>query len=54
VEVNDAAPLVFGDLGVGDPDLVGERFGGQPRLPGEGPAQGDREPAPEFGRAGVE
>ena len=26
VEVDDATPLVFGDLGVGDPDLGGERL----------------------------
>jgi hypothetical protein len=54
VEVDDAAALVFGDLGVGDPDLGGEGLAGEPGLAGQCPAQGDREPAPQFGGAGVE
>jgi hypothetical protein len=54
VEVDNAAPLVFGDLGVGDPDLGGKRRVGQPCLSGEGTAQGDGKAAPEFGGAGVE
>jgi hypothetical protein len=54
VEVDDAAPLVFGDLGEGDPDLGGERLVGEPGLPGQGPAQGDGETPPEFRGAGVE
>ena len=54
VEVDDAAPLVFGDLGVGDPELGGERLVGEPGLAGEGPAEGDGEAPPQFGGAGVE
>src|SRR5204863_2286093 len=54
VEVDDAAALVFGDLGVGDSELGGEGFAGEPGLAGQGPAQGDGEPAPQFGSAGVE
>jgi hypothetical protein len=54
VEVDDATPLVFGDLGEGDADLGGERLVGEPSLAGKGPSQGDGEPAPQFGRAGVE
>ena len=54
MEVDDATPLVFGDLGVGDPDLRGEGLAGEPGLAGQGPAQGDGEPAPQLGRAGVE
>ena len=54
VEVDDAAALVFGDLGVGDPDLRGEGLAGEPGLAGQGPAQGDGEAAPQFGGAGVE
>ena len=54
VEVDDAAPLVFGDLGVGDPDLGGERLVGEPGLAGESAAQRDGEAAPQFRSAGVE
>jgi hypothetical protein len=54
VEVDNAAPLVFGDLGVGNPDLDGELLVGQPSLAGQGPAQADGEAALEFGGAGVE
>ena len=54
VEVDDAAPLVFSDLGVGDPQLPSEGFDGQPGLTGQCPAEGDSEPAPQFGGAGVE
>ena len=34
VEVDDAATLVFGDLGVGDPELHGEGLAGEPGLTG--------------------
>jgi hypothetical protein len=34
VEVDDAATLVFGDLGVGDPELRGEGLAGEPGLTG--------------------
>ena len=54
VEVDDPAALVFGDLGVGEPGLGGERLAGEPGLAGEGAAQGDGEAAPQFGGAGVE
>ena len=54
VEVDDPAALVFGDLGVGEPSLSGERLTGQPGLAGEGSAQRDGEAAPQFGGAGVE
>ena len=54
VEVDHAAPLVFGDLGVGDAELGVESLAGEPGLAGYGPAQGDGEPAPELGSAGVE
>jgi hypothetical protein len=54
VEVDDAAALVFGDLRVGDPDLVGERLVGEPGLAGENTAERDSEAAPEFRRVGVE
>jgi len=46
VEVDYAASLVFGDLGVRNPDLGGEGLAGEPGLAGEGPAQGDGEAAP--------
>src|SRR5262249_30196092 len=51
---NDAAPLVFGDLGVGDPDLAGQRCVGEPGLAGESAAQGDGEPTPQFRGAGID
>jgi hypothetical protein len=54
VEVDDAAPLILGDLGVGDPDLRGEGLAGEPGLAGQGSAQGDGKAAPQFGSAGVE
>src|SRR5262249_2502893 len=54
VEVDNAAALVFGDLGVGDPDLGGEVLAGEPGVAGQGPAQGDGESAPQFGSTGVE
>src|SRR5262249_41436233 len=54
VEVDDAAPLVFSDLGEGDAELGGKRFVGEPGLAGKGAAQGDGESAPQFGRGGVE
>jgi hypothetical protein len=44
VEVDDAAALVFGDLGVGDPELRGEGLAGEPGLTGQRPPQGDGEP----------
>jgi len=34
VKVNDAAALVFGDLGIGDPDLSVQGLGGEPGLAG--------------------
>jgi hypothetical protein len=34
MEVDHAAALVFGDLGVGDPDLGGEGLAGEPGLAG--------------------
>ena len=37
VEMDDPAPLVFGDLGIGDPYLPGERLVGQPGLAGQRP-----------------
>jgi hypothetical protein len=46
VEVDDAAALVFGDLGVGDPQLCGEGLAGEPGLTGESAPQGDTEAAP--------
>jgi hypothetical protein len=54
VKVDNSAALVLGDLGVGEPGLCGERLAGEPGLAGEGPAEGDREAAPQFGGAGVE
>src|SRR5262249_49134790 len=54
MKVDNAAPLVFGDLGEGDPHLGGERLVGEPGLAGEGTAQGDGEPAPQVGGTGVE
>jgi len=54
VEVDDAAPLVLGDLGKGNPDLSGERLIGEPGLAGECPAQGDGEAPPQFRGTGVE
>src|ERR1019366_3537786 len=54
VEVDHAAALVFGDLGVGDAQLRGERRAAHPGLAGECPAQGNGEAAPEFGGRGVE
>ena len=54
VEVDDATMLVFGDLGVGDPELRGEGLAGEPGLAGQLPAQGDGEATPQFRGAGVE
>ena len=54
MEVDDSAALVFGDLGVGEPHLGGERLAGEPGLAGEGPAQGDGEAPPQLWCAGVE
>jgi hypothetical protein len=54
VKVDDAAPLVLSDLCEGDADLGGERLIGQPGHAGQSPAQGNGEPAPQFGCAGVE
>ncbi len=45
---------IFGDLGVGQPRLGGERLAGEPGLAGEGPAQCDGEAPPQLGGAGVE
>jgi hypothetical protein len=54
MEVDDAAPLVFSNLGERDPDLGRKCSVGEPRLAGQSTAQGHREAAPQFGRAGVE
>jgi len=54
VEVDDAAPLVLGDLGVGETSLGGERLAGQPGAAGQGPAERDGEPAPQLGGVRVE
>ena len=54
VEVDDPSALVFGDLGVGQPHLSGERRVGEPGLAGEGAAQGNSEAPPQLGGAGVE
>jgi hypothetical protein len=54
VEVDDAAPLVFGDLGVGDVDLRGERLAAQPGPAGQCPAKRDGEAAPQLGGVTVE
>ena len=54
VKVDDAAPLVLSDLGVGETGLGGERLAGQPSPAGQGPAECDGEPAPQLGGVGVE
>ena len=54
VEVNDAAPLVLSDLGVGEANLRGERLASQPGPARQGPAERDGEPAPKLGGVGVE
>ena len=54
MEVNDAAPLIFGDLRVGHPGLGGEHLAGEPGPPGQYPAERDGEPAPQFGGVRVE
>ena len=54
VEVDDAAPLVLGDLGVGETGLRGERLAGQPGAAGQRPAERDGEPAPQLGGVRVE
>jgi hypothetical protein len=54
VKVHNAAPLVFSDLGKGDAKLGGERFAGHPGHAGQSTAQRNGEPAPQFGRAGIE
>jgi len=54
VEVDHAATLVLGDLGVGDPELRGEGLACEPGLTGESAPQGDGEAAPQFRGAGVE
>jgi len=54
VEVDDAAALVFGDLGEGDPELGCEGLVGQPGLAGESPTEADGETPPQLRRAGVE
>jgi len=48
------APLIFSDLGEGDADPSGECLADEPVLAGEGAAQGNGEPAPQFGRGAVE
>jgi hypothetical protein len=54
VEVDDAASLVLSNFGVGDPELGGELLAGQPSAASNRPAEGDGEPPPQFGSAGVE
>jgi hypothetical protein len=54
VEVDNPATLVFGDLGVGDPELGGECLIGEPGQTGKGSPEGDGEAAPQVGGAGVE
>ena len=54
VKVDNAAPLVFGDLGVGETCLGGERLAGEPSPAGQGPAECDGEAAPQLGGVGVE
>jgi len=46
VEVDHAATLVFGDLGVGGPELGGKGLVGEPGLAGKRAAQGDGEAPP--------
>ena len=54
MEVDHATALVFGHLGVGDPQLGCQGLVRQSGPAGEGAAQGDGEAAPQFGGAGVE
>ena len=49
VEVDAPAPLVFGDLGVGQADLRRERLMGEPGPSGQSPANGHGEAAPLLG-----
>jgi hypothetical protein len=53
VEVDHAATLVLGDLGVRNAELLGQPRPGDPGLVGERSLEGDGE-APQFGSAGVE
>jgi len=54
VEMDDAAPLVFGGFGERDAEVAGQGRAADSRLAGERAAQGDREAAPQFGSVGVE
>jgi hypothetical protein len=54
VEVDDAAPLILGNLGVGQPGLGGERLAGESGPAGQRAAERDGEPAPQLGGVGVE
>ena len=53
-EVDDAAPLVLGDLGIGETSLGGERLAGEPGPAGQRTAERDGEPAPQLGGVRVE
>jgi hypothetical protein len=53
VEVDQAAALVFGDLGVGQPGVVGELPHGEAGGVGEQAAQADGEPVPELAGVGL-
>ena len=50
MEVDHAAPLVFGDLGELHPHQLPGRGLGEPQVLGELAAQGDGEPPPQFRR----
>jgi hypothetical protein len=50
VELDDAAALVLGDLGVLDGGQVAHAAAGDAERFGDQPAQGDGEPAPQVGR----
>nr|WP_246090102.1 hypothetical protein [Nonomuraea deserti] len=54
MEVDDAAPLVLGDLGEGDRRLPAQRLDRQPVEPRETTAQRQREAPPQLGADGVE
>ncbi len=51
--MDQAAGLVFGDAGEGEPDHAGELADGQAREPGELALDGDRGPPPELADRGV-
>ena len=51
--MDQAAALVLGDLGVGQPGVLGEVAGAQAELGGEGTAQGGGEPGPQGAGVGL-